>query len=991
MRVLHLVSHTHWDREWYLPFQQFRLKLVQLVDNLLNLLSTDPEFKHFMLDGQTIVLDDYLLMRPERKQELTALIQDGRLLVGPWHILPDEFLVSPEATIRNLLQGDQTARRFGPKMVVGYIPDPFGHIGQLPQILSGFNIHTACVQRGLSDEPCEFWWQSPDGSRLFVAYLRDGYGSGASLPASSPEDFVWEIERLRDSLLPHSAADHILLMFGNDHMQPSPHTSSVIGYANERLQADRLIHSSLPAYLAAVQNQLDTKASPLPVITGELRSPRRHHLLPGVLSTRMWIKQRNHACESLLEKWAEPFSTFAGLLRPPSTSTTGQIPAGKIPAGQIPAGQIPAGRIEEPAPILRQAWRLLMECHPHDSICGCSIDQVHAEMRPRFDQVQQIGEEITRQSLEAIAAMVDTRPVGVSPPEKSPPEKSPPETFSAGKVPAGQAIPILVFNPQDGLRTDAVNLALTIPRGWEILEIVDQAGVSLPYNLGDTFSREVAYLVMDRDTVLSQLTVAQDGKVTGLAVQEVQFQRNLDTLYIHANLSEMGETDRRTLAAAMDYLTETMADPAIEKFVLRAVVRMTGIRFIAHQVPGHGYRVFWLRPAQRDQSHHSGDRPAEQIENEFFLVQVAPEDGTLTLTDKRTGAVYTGLNRFIDGGDCGDEYNYCPPVQDHRVSAGVTSILGERSAAEQFIEVALTLQAPAELGPDRRSRSPEIVPLAILTRASLYPGVPRLDIHTQVDNPARDHRLRVHFPAPVRTAHADYDGHFDVVRRPLGVPDFDARWAEEPRPEQPQRAFVDVTDGHLGLMIANRGLPEVEVLASPDGAAEIALTLLRCVGWLSRGDFSTRRGHAGPALPTPGAQMLGKWSFDYSILPHPGSWQHAFHEAYTFNAPLRAVATDIHAGPLPGNSSFIRSTSPTFTLSAVKTAEDGSGWIVRGVNLSGEKIQVSLIPWRSFERVTRVNLAEEPLEEVTPNQDGSIDFEVSGHGIVTYKFATSAA
>ncbi|MCJ7723808.1 MAG: hypothetical protein MUP03_06715, partial [Anaerolineales bacterium] len=113
MRTLHLISHTHWDREWYLTFQQFRLKLVHLIDGLLEILESDREYRHFMLDGQTIVLDDYLVMRPEREAALRGHIRTGRILVGPWHILPDEFLVSPEATIRNLLEGERTARRYG--------------------------------------------------------------------------------------------------------------------------------------------------------------------------------------------------------------------------------------------------------------------------------------------------------------------------------------------------------------------------------------------------------------------------------------------------------------------------------------------------------------------------------------------------------------------------------------------------------------------------------------------------------------------------------------------------------------------------------------------------------------------------------------------------------------------------------------------------------------------------------------------------------------
>ena len=150
MRTVHIISHTHWDREWYRTFQLFRLKLVHLVDGLLKLLDDDPEFKYFMLDGQTIVLDDYLAMRPEKEDILRKHIQRGRIIIGPWHILPDTFLVGPEAHIRNLLEGDRTAGRFERKMMIGYLPDPFGHPGQIPQILKGFGIETACLWRGLA-------------------------------------------------------------------------------------------------------------------------------------------------------------------------------------------------------------------------------------------------------------------------------------------------------------------------------------------------------------------------------------------------------------------------------------------------------------------------------------------------------------------------------------------------------------------------------------------------------------------------------------------------------------------------------------------------------------------------------------------------------------------------------------------------------------------------------------------------------------------------
>ena len=135
--TLLVVSHTHWDREWYLPFQLYRIKLVRLIDRLLAILDSDPAYAYFMLDGQTVVLEDYLEVRPERRADLEGYIRSGRVLAGPWYILPDEFLVGGEAVIRNLLRGHAIARQFGGVMEVGYVPDPFGQISQLPQILRG--------------------------------------------------------------------------------------------------------------------------------------------------------------------------------------------------------------------------------------------------------------------------------------------------------------------------------------------------------------------------------------------------------------------------------------------------------------------------------------------------------------------------------------------------------------------------------------------------------------------------------------------------------------------------------------------------------------------------------------------------------------------------------------------------------------------------------------------------------------------------------------
>jgi alpha-mannosidase len=374
------------------------------------------------------------------------------------------------------------------------------------------------------------------------------------------------------------------------------------------------------------------------------------------------------------------------------------------------------------------------------------------------------------------------------------------------------------------------------------------------------------------------------------------------------------------------------------------------------------------------------------IENEYFTVTASSVDGTLTLRDKRSGALFTGLNRFVDGGDCGDEYNFSPPVTDSLVSsARLHRLEVRRGDIQNSIEIELHLPVPRSLAPDRKRRSPETLEMPITTRISLAAGVARVDVHTEVDNPARDHRLRVHFPAPFSVKEADFDGHFEIVRRPLALPTFDDTWVEQPRPEKPQRGFTSLTDGKIGLTIANRGLPEAQALAAQDGHTEIAVTLLRCVGWLSRGDFTTRKGHAGPGEETPGAQLPGKHAFDYAILPQISSTP-GFEQAYAFQAPLRSLNTPLHAGALPAAASLVQVSPPEFVISAIKTAEDGSGWIVRGYNLTSQPLEVKLTPWQPFARVESVNLVEEALDVLVPAEDGTVHLLVGGHAIASLRF-----
>jgi len=889
-RTICVVSHTHWDREWYLPYQSFRVRLVGLFDQLIELFDSDPEYRHFLLDGHTLPLEDYLEIRPDRFDDLQRIVQEGKLQVGPWYIIPDEFLPGGEAHVRNFLRGHRVAAMFGPVMKVGYIPDPFGQIAHMPAILNGFGIHDATMWRGADDslKTTEFFWRSPDGSEVLAIHKPMGYGVGATLPRGT-RALAARVRSIRDALEPLATTPHILLMNGSDHLPPQPELPSMIAAMNDgELDGAVMEHVSLPEVFRRVREHIGDRKAEWFVHEGEFRSGQRAHLLPGVLSARMWIKQANQECEDLLAHWAEPFSAWMDRLRKqmppewkePLPPTTGHMP---FPTSE----QSIAGLVD-------RAWRYLLENQPHDSICGCSVDRVHEEMRQRYDWVRQVGEEIVRQSLRAIGAL----------------------------APGDQLGTIAVFNPTPQPATGFVTAVVP----W---------------------SQQAPFTAV----------AAGDGTMTPIArigdVQQFEIPEGAPPGYDNAR-AEIG--------------------------------------FVAKDVPGYGYRVYRLEAGgAAAQATGAGSAAAgATIDNGTFIVEADAADGTLTVTDRRTGCAYAGLNRFVSGGDRGDEYNYCPPETDALVGrpASPPAIRAERVApgvSRLVIESVYGL--PARLAEDRASRSTETVEERITSTVTLTDGMARVDVHTVVENAAQDHRLRAHFPSGIRAAVSKADQHFGVVQRPVALPEWDpATWMEQPLGTYPQKAFVSVDDGAFGLTIANRGLAEYEALDTSAGT-EIAVTLLRCVGWLSRADLSTRRGGAGPSLQSPGAQEIGRREFAYSIIPHAGDWaEGGAHVASVQHLrPMRARWNRHGIGHLDWDGALVEVSSPAFHVSAVKRAEDGDGLIVRVYNTLDEPAETVVDAPVARGRVSRVNLNEEHIEDVARDEDG-VSIEARRNEIVTLRF-----
>lgn len=521
--TMHVVSHTHWDREWYQPFEVFRARLVDLIDNLLALLEADPSFRAFHLDGQTILLEDYLEIRPENEQRLRALVREGRILIGPWYLLSDEFLTSGEATVRNLALGHRISAEWGANMRIGYLPDQFGHIGQMPQILRGFGMDSAVFGRGwqiVGDRKAELTWRAPDGAEVFAVLMPCWYNNAQRFPEDADEALAFT-ERARDALVPLAASPHLLLMNGVDHLEAQAGLPGILASVREMLpEGQRIIHSTLPDYLAQVRESLAGRD--LDVHEGELREDRYASVLAGTLSARMYLKVANDACQRLLERVAEPLATFAAM---------------------VGAGY--------PGSFLAYAWKQLLKNHPHDSICGCSTDETHLDMEPRFRHARQVAEAQVERSLAAIAEATDT---------------------SGG--PAG-SVPVVLVNTLPWPRTDPVTVTVDFPDDTApaSIELRDSAGKCVPVSVLSNAvvpRRDISPTALPKTTMVRRFRlglVAKDVPAGGVRV-------------LHAAPTTWRAPERSQVLRS---------DDCLENEYLRARVQHSGSLALLDKVTGYTY------------------------------------------------------------------------------------------------------------------------------------------------------------------------------------------------------------------------------------------------------------------------------------------------------------------------------------------------------------------------------------------------------------------
>ncbi|MCU0643525.1 MAG: hypothetical protein MUC94_04630 [bacterium] len=493
-RIFHIISNTHWDREWRFPFQKNRQMLVEMIDRLLEILEQEPEYRAFHLDSQTVIIEDYLAIRPEKKAIIQKFVREKRLLIGPWFILPDEFHVGGESLIRNLILGHRIASEFGHVMKVGYSPFSWGQISQLPQIYTEFGIDVVMFYRGINslDSPkAEFIWEGADGTRVlasrfstmprynFYFYIYrpvihneaisdiEYYWHRGGLPFHfadsklNEEDYnlLQPLDRYyHENLAPAVAAiirdqaddfttPHIFWAEGHDSSGPNIKTVQLIKDIKKILPDDEVVHSTLEAYVQGLKDAADFEK--LTLVRGERRSSqfdrRSGNLYGHTTSARMYLKQMNFATEKWLQFYAEPFNVLAGLLG-----------------------------MDVEDNYLDIAWHLLLQNSAHDSIGGCGLDEIHDDMMNRYKKCQEISRGVFARACKFLAQRIDLN--------------NHPE----------QSIHFVAINPTTYLRSEVVEAFIDIPTDLDRgnIKIVDNIGQNVDFQLIE---------IQDKEPVLEQM------------------------------------------------------------------------------------------------------------------------------------------------------------------------------------------------------------------------------------------------------------------------------------------------------------------------------------------------------------------------------------------------------------------------------------------------------------------------------------------------------
>lgn len=943
MKTIHLISGTHWDREWRHTAEQSKLRLMDLMDYIIKVLEEDKGYHSFTIDGGLVVIEDYLAVRPENRERIEKLIKAKKLFVVNWYTLPEINTVAPESLIRNIQMGHKMAAPLGGAMRSGYTATSYGQPSQLPQLYKGFDIPNAIFYRGTNKHILTplFNWEAPDGSQIkvlrtfdevtrtnwyFYVHDRAVLGKGdkdlsytfdkRQIPVHMADtqsyekaftvlhedgDYIHDQANMKgalDALInqaePYAIGDNILAMNIEDNDEPYWKLGELVDDMNKIYPGKYVIkQTTFDDYMSTITSLADQGKYSCAEYSGELRFTTMEYnnfngLLGATHSSRINIKLANEICETDLIDLAEPLASMASFY-------------GK----------------EYPASNFERAWKALLKNHAHDSICGAAVDQAHKDMMYNFSLAKTVAEEVTNRSCVALYGDIDTQTKFLK-----------------------DDYPVVVFNTLPFQRHEVVELIIDTPKGKVI---ASDNGIGGAADLGEFYD-----IVDDEGHIMPFVELARDSISIGV-------ERQLDTKSIKFDAS------RKRVLVEMD-------------------VPACGYRTLALRPRGP---VFAFEPKLMDNRKLIA-RDDGVLENEFLRVRIK-ENGSFDILNKQNGRLMKHVGYYTDQGEVGSAHVSVGTANNYTVtSIGAHAQIDrmESNLLRGSFRIQITMQIPAEATLDGHDRSKEMKPLPIETTLTLEKGCPYLKIHTKLVNSSRDHKLWVNYPTELENANDVYvESSWDVVRRDIRWKDHKDNF-EQYFPFQPMQNFVDVDDGTNGFAFLSRGLREYEV--EDDSRRTLKITLIRTQRAYMTANSKMREEET---MKYTGQHCLGEMEYDFALYPHCGTTKagDVIVKAYENKVPLKAISGVPFKGSLPCTKSFVEISSDDgcFMPGAFKLAENGKDYIYRVWNADHQAKKISIRFTFPLVAVSKVKLNEEPIKDMVL-KEGSIVDELRPAEITSY-------
>ena len=936
-KIIHLISGTHWDREWRHTAEQSKLRLADLMDGIINILENKENYSCFCVDGGSIVIEDYLTIRPEMEERIRDLIKRKKMFIVNWYTLPETNTVAAESMVRNLLLGRKKGEEYGGTIKSGYTATSYGQPSQLPQLYQGFGITDAIFYRGTNKHILTplFKWVGSDGStldtlRTFDEVTRTNWffyvhgpavlGKGQKdlsytydrkhIPVHMADmksyekaftvlhedfDYIHDKEVLKkalDNLIaqaePYKIGNHILALNMEDNDEPYRFLPELVEEMNELYPDYEIVQDNLDSYMSNIKNVKDYEKA---THHGELRYTTMEHnnfnaLLGATHSSRIKIKLLNDDCENNLINVCEPLASYALIY-------------GK----------------EYPRKNLDRAWEYLLKCHAHDSICGAAVDRAHDDMLYNFSLAKTVAEEVTNRSAIGLINVINTN-----------------NDFQLNDH------TITIFNTQPFKRKEIIEIMVDTPKS---------VGKKVDNGLGQASSVGDFYDIVD---------------AKGNKIPFKELERN--------DISIGVEREMDTKAIKFD---------ANRKHLLLEV-----------EVPANGYATYALRFRETEYAYHPElmedrkliARSNGILENQYLKVSINP-NGTLNIIDKETNRTLNNIMYYTDDGEVGSAHQQQTVKRNHTytsLGANANIKMLETSELRGMYQIDLTLNLPAAATIDGDDRTREMKDLKISSIVTLDKDAKFLKVHTVLNNEIRDHKLVVNFPSYVHDAvYVDAESQWDVARREINWRDHKDN--HEPfTPFQPMQNFVDVSNGKYGLAILTKGLREYEIEDDPTRIIKITLIRTQRAYMTANSKMNVYE-----LDKYTGQHQFGKMEYEYAIYPHSGNYVDAgcLKASLAHKVPLKAVQAVTKDGILPSKASFFTTNQEgkVFT-SAIKQSEDGNGIIIRLYNITGEELPLELNTILPVKKIERVRMDETYIGEVD-QKDGKYVLKMGPHKIET--------